>query len=442
MFDDDSDSKEDQDSEPELEPETPQFLEHTGEPDGPLIYGIQFIMNALKSWAQQRIHQERILAMQKASMPPPSTTTGARDQGPAGAPSNGTQSPSNQSPPKQLSLDDTPEGKAIQAFREVVESGCLQVNVRMPENLASAVRHLYMQIDHLINQGSKAPPEPWQCVSYGVQIEAHKSRVEKWKDQQQRAHEEIARQQQFAPQHTMPIGGLPFQNGHAHHANAQQQRWPSDRRRSTPHGAVQSHNCHPGRVSLPVGTSGTSAYPVNGRSADSPSASQAGTPGVAGQATLGSQGDVTPDGVRLDKMKMYMPNFLPRSGQTMKFSFAPTNEAAIHAFGPEAFPAMSRGQGPNRQRRGPMSASPAVKSEPAPVPIGERPVSRSAENGNGHHQERHDTRGAEAHASPAPAYPTTSGFTAVNAPARSAANRRRSSTAPKDPHHDAVVLDD
>lgn len=438
MFDDDSDSREDQDSEPEPEPEpeTTQFLERTGEPDGPLIYGIQFIMNALKSWAQQRLHQEQVLALQKSRMPPPSN---ARDQRAAGGPSNERQTSSNQpSPPKQLSLSDTPEGKAIQAFREVVESGCLQVNVRMPEDLASAVRHLYMQIDHLINQGSKAPPEPWQCMPYIVQIEAHRSRVEKWRDQQQRAHEEIARQQQFQPQHMLPIGGLPFHNGHAHHSNSQQQRRPSDRRRSVPHGSAQSHNHHPGRVSLPAGATGSSSYMVNGHPVASPSASQAGAANVPGQAAPGHQGAGTPDGVRLDRMQMYMPNVLPRSGHKLKFSFAPKNQAAIHAFGPEAFPAMSQGQ----VSRGPVSASPVVKNESAAVPMSEEPAARSTEKRTGNHQERHDTRSAEPRPSATPAYPTTSGFTAVNAPGKSAANRRRSSTAPKDSHPDAVVLDD
>lgn len=63
-------------------------------------------------------------------------------------------------------------------------------------------------------------------------------------------------------------------------------------------------------------------------------------------------------GVHLDKIKLYMPNFLPRSGQSMKFSFAPHNEMAIQAFGVQAFPMGHTG--PKLPNRGPMSAHPPM----------------------------------------------------------------------------------
>jgi hypothetical protein len=112
MFDDeDSDDKDE--SEPEVEPEVekPRYLEHTGEPDGPLTYGIQFIMNALKSWAIQRLNQQQAAAAQQARM---------NDGNPASA-SIGAP-PSAPIIPSRLNLSETPEGKAIAAFRDVVES--------------------------------------------------------------------------------------------------------------------------------------------------------------------------------------------------------------------------------------------------------------------------------------------------------------------------------
>lgn len=100
MFDDDDDSDDKDESEPEPEPEVekPRYLEHTGEPDGPLTYGIQFIMNALKSWAQQRLNQQYMAAAQQVKS------------------TEGNAVPPNL--PERPILADTPEGKAIAAFRD------------------------------------------------------------------------------------------------------------------------------------------------------------------------------------------------------------------------------------------------------------------------------------------------------------------------------------
>lgn len=427
MFDDDdSDSKDEADS--DTSDEEVRYLEHTGEPDGPLTYGIQFIMNALKSWAQQRLHQQQLATTHHGHMPPPSIP-GNRE---SNHPNNG--SPTNPTPPIQVNLNDTPEGQAITAFRDVVESGCLQVNVVMPADLASAVRHLYVQIDHLINQGSKSQPEQWQCMSYNAQIESHGYRVQRWKEQQSRAHEEMVRQQQLAQHQMMQMGGQPFYNGRGHHPQFQQQgHHPSERRRSTPHG--QSSNRHLPRVSLPSNPGGSLQ---NGQ--------------MSGMSPA-SQGAFAPPDTRsgshqADNVSLLMANLLPRSGQTMKFSFAPSNEAAIQAFGAGAFPAMSQNEGPNLPNRGPMSASPAVKDPSIPTAPSERSRFKSEEDDARRTPLHRETNSAEAHSHPAPAPKPVSGFTAVNAPAKVINDKRRAVPAEerrsssKGTHLDAVILDD
>lgn len=429
MFDDESSSGEDGDIHPETEDrvEEPRYLDHTGEPDGPLTYGIQFIMNALKSWAQQRLQQQHLAAVQQASMPPPASP-------------NAPPSANRPSVPRRLSLGDTPEGQAIAAFRDVVESGCLQVNVVMPADLAAAVRHLYVQIDQLINQGSKAPPEPWQPMSYSAQMKAHQMRVDRWRDQQARAEQALQRPHPLFPmQHGMPPPHM--LNGHSHQLpHPYQMHDASDRRRSTPHIPGQPHAGPPTRVSLPAGFNGPSPSPVNGYPAGTPPIPQGGAsrpdlPHDIGDMTLEER-------ARLMQTGNYR---LPRSGQTMTFSFAPENPAALQAFGPGAFPAMNQDHGPNIPNRGPMSASPVVKSSPA-IPTPERPASKGELAKPKSEHDLRGTNGSEPHAHPARTLKPSSGFTAVNAPAKPATDSRpASASGPKSPglsRSDAVVLDD
>lgn len=399
MFDDDDDSDDKDESEPEPEPEAepevdnPRYLEHTGEPDGPLTYGIQFIMNALKSWAQQRLNQQHLAAVQQARMDRETESKG----GAAAPPS------ANPSISDRPILADTPEGRAIDAFRDVVESGCLQVNVVLPADLAAAVRHLYVQIDQLINQGGKPPREAWQPMSYAAQIHAHEMRLEQFRTQQARAQHNTGLYPMY---NTMGPPSMP--GGHLHQMQYSGQI-PDDRRRSTPYAPNQGHNNHPSRVSLPAGIAGLSQSP----------------PVTANYR-------------------------LPRSGQTMNFSFAPENLAAIQAFGPGAFPAANQNHGSNIPNRGPMSASPITKAPSAPPAPQERPASR---NGGGKSSSAGladdvvDVSGNEVHAHPPRVQRQSSGFTAVNAPAKAPHSTRTgaSSSKARSPGltaSDAVVLED
>jgi hypothetical protein len=135
---------------------------------------------------------------------------------------------------------------------------------------------------------------------------------------------------------------------------------------------------------------------------------------------------------------------LPRSGQTMNFSFAPENMAAIQAFGSGAFPAASQNQGPNMPNRGPMSASQVVNSSSAPPAPQARPTSRgNAKAAN----DVIETGGADAHTYTTRPQRLTTGFTAVNALAKVAHDTRAtaSSIRPRSPglsKSDAVVLED
>lgn len=85
-------------------------------------------------------------------------------------------------------------------------------------------------------------------------------------------------------------------------------------------------------------------------------------------------------GLSPDKLQSLASNLFSRSGQSMRFSFAPNSELAVKAFGPQAFP--SNYSGPNLPNRGPMrsnSASSAIPisssphQEPAPQPHVGRP---------------------------------------------------------------------
>lgn len=409
MFDDDDSDDKNDDSDPEIEPEAekPRYLEHTGEPDGPLTYGIQFIMNALKSWAQQRLSQQHTAIMQQARVPPRTLS----NDNIAGASTSSAVPPGKPIIPSKPILSETPEGKAIAAFRDVVESGCLQVNVVLPADLASAVRHLYVQIDQLINQGGKPPLEPVQPMSYSAQIKAHEARLETWREQQSR------RQQAMGQPGLYPMYNTMAPPGHAHQMQFSNQMH-GDRRRSTPHGAGQFHSSNAPRTSLPAGFAGSSSSPGPGGFAGSP--------------------------------PMTANYRLPRSGQTMNFSFPPDNPAAIQAFGSAAFPAVNQNHGPNLPNRGPMSTSPVIKNSSAPPAPQERPASRGGVEKSGGTKASYglvEASGTDNQAPPALTHKPTSGFTAVNAPAKAAHDTRAATSTlkPRSPglsRSDAVVLED
>lgn len=401
MFEDEED---DADDEAEDEVEEPPLdehgrklnyaLDHPGESDGPLTYGIQFIQNALKSWAQQRIthtmhpelqRQAQLWAQQQAQM---------KKRGP-GRPRKFTEAEERERaakiptlpPPVQIKADSTPEGIAVKAFQSVLECGCLQVNAILPAELTRALRHLYMQIDHLINQGAKNE-QTWQCLSYGAQIAANKTRVEKWKEAQAKAHEEMARQHQLAQQQVMQQMGLsvhlsgqlsPVQIAHQHALEL-------ERRRSQQHAAQQPYISHHHLNPLLLGSQ-PPGTPTGFAPSPSPANAQVQQPGLSSDGSnpnaLPLHGSpVNANLQHLEKVKMYVPGYMPRSGTQMKFSFTPTNENALKVFGPQAFPTPPPpGNIPNR---GPMSAShapPLLSTTPADIAVTPPTVARSIEIG-------------------------------------------------------------
>ena len=421
-----------EDQEPQIQVEQKRYLEHTGVPDGPLTYGIQFIMDALHSWADQRVRQQRQqhITMLQARMLPPAVNPGN-----GAVPQNFAATSNGQTAPKMPDLNDTPEGKAIAAFRDVVESGCLQVNLILPADLADAVSRLYLQIDHLINQGNRVQPEPpYRPVSYSAQIISHQKRIDRFKDDQARRQQASA-QQGLNPMYGMPpqamLGGYPQQAPFQHQMYAP----PAGRRRSTPQAPQapgQPHAHLQQRVSLPPGAHGPSQPSANGNMAGHPSA----VPGAP--RPDGPQGLSNEERLRA----MYAPNLrLPRSGQMMNFSFAHENPAAIQAFGQNSFPASKQVPGHTVPSQ-PITSPTVVPSSPAPLIATKRPVSQ---NGKDHIKPERASRGfsdPDAHAHPPN---RTSGFTAVNVPAKPVHDTRAPSSRPKTPghsHSDAVILDD
>lgn len=288
-------------------PQSFDDLEHPGVSDLPLTYGIQFIMNALKSWAEQRLATQM---SQQTGRPrsgrPKRSGSDAGMQHEHIAPTN---------------LFDTPEGRAISAFRAVVESGCLRVNSVMPLKLAKALRLLYMQIDHLINQNGK-DQSPWRPLSYVAQIEANKVRVGKWKDAQIRAQEEMIRQQQLSHQQMMRQMGLPdhFTSTMFYHQSGDHETSEQERRNSSTDLVRLPTHPRPNPSSL------SRNLPQSGLAHGSHPAVTTPVP----------SGGVPP--AESDRSKPGSTSFLPRSGQSMKFSFAPGSTAAIQAFGAQAFP--------------------------------------------------------------------------------------------------------
>lgn len=354
-------------------------LKNPGELDDPLTFGIAFIQNALKSWAGQRLtsqyqqyHQQALADAQpqrRGPGRPRKFDNGEEDQSVPSLPAT-----------VQVDIAKTHEYTAIAAFEDVLGSGCLRVNAVLPSELSRALRHLYMQIDYLINQGSRSEP-PWQCMSYGAQITAQKIRVDKWKEAQAKAHEEMARQQHLAQQQVMQQMGIPQQARGVMNAQQAQQAHAIEleRRRSRQHAAQQPHltqyltnplSLDPQPTPTPTPTATRPApppSPVHRTSASSPGAATTSAPAKVRDGGPSQSSLAEGKGFQLDKMKLYMPNYLPRSGQSMKFSFAPHNELALKAFGPQAFPISNNGTS-NIPNRGPQNI-PRMPNGSAPSPV-------------------------------------------------------------------------
>lgn len=349
-------------------------LEHPGEPDWPLTYGIQFIQNALKSWAQQKLTHQMQPQLQQQAQLWAQQQVHSKKRGP-GRPRKFTDAneqeraePPVQPPPIQMKADSTPEGIAVMAFQQVLDSGCLQMNTILPFELTRALKRLYMQIDRLINQGTKGEPQ-WVCMSYGAQIAANKARVERWKEAQAKAHEEMARQQQLAQQQVMQQMGLPVRSSPQllSARTAHQQAVELEQRRSQQYAQHQPYLSHHHLNPLSLGSEprttpvGVSPSPSLANAQRQQSELQT----RASKSSLPVNGNLQ----HMDKVKMYMPGYMPRSGTQMKFSFTPTNEDALKVFGSQAFPTPAPAQAniPNRER---MDTSQPSKSPSAPTNSG------------------------------------------------------------------------
>lgn len=355
-----------------MKPITDYTTSTVGQPDGPLSYGIQFIQNALKSWAQQRLQHQFHSALLQQAREWQQHCISRQKRGP-GRPrkfpdghEHERQPPPTQPPPFHVRLESTPEGVAIKSFQQVLDSGCLQVNAMLPTVLTTALRHLYMQIDHLINQGSK--PEPrWQCMSYGAQITANRARVAKWKDAQIRVQAEMDRQQHLANQALLrqmglappPPGAPPPMTPEQQRADAQAREIELDRRRSMQLAMQQP------QVSANMLTpmQFTNQPPINPPTSHAPSprpATTAPTSQRHSQPASPALGGANPQGYRspsnangsakpAEKVRMYTSNLTPRSGAAMQFSFPQPHAEA--ADGTSAAQGPSHGL-PNRHTNG------------------------------------------------------------------------------------------
>lgn len=232
-----------------------------------------------------------------------------------------------------------------------------------------------MQIDQLINQSGKAKPQ-WFMMSYGSQIAANKTRVEAMKATHLAAQQEMARQKtamrtpnelRTQLQHQIELERRrSMQQSQAHPQTAQYNTQPIqlDPRSSgnaPAFAASPSPATGPAISSLPVTTA---AY---GQSAPGPAGGVTTTPNIststaaaASAATAAANGGHDPransftksvNAHAMNSIKMYTPGYLPYSGQSMKFSFQPTNPEAVRLFGQNSFPssgmAMSTYHPPN-----------------------------------------------------------------------------------------------
>lgn len=385
MFDDDDDSDDSRDTPASDHIEQPEVkdlnyqLPATGVPDTPLGHGISFIQNALKSWAQQRMTHTIMTQWndEQARAGGHFQPQGANGRRPQGR-SKKIDLPLGGPPPViEMNLSLTPEGLAIKKFQSVLDSGCLQANIVLPIELGRALRHLYMQIDSLINQGQTNDRGNWYCMSYGAQIAAHQARLNQWKDTEARRLQEanMMQQQQHQQQYSMAQMGLNPSTTPMTQEDAQRYHAVElERRRSAQHAQQQPYNSQRHLNPLELGSQ---RPPTQNGSSLSPVPVGNGPPGTPG----------TPDGVSYDdchgvshrnnfeKVKMYMPGYLPRSGQNMKFSFAPNSADAVRVFGHEAFPSQAP-LGPQMPNRGPMMDVPRPQSStPAfQTPIGDTPM--------------------------------------------------------------------
>lgn len=350
MFDDDDeDSSNDHEAKDDTDgTRARQPVVITGQRDEPLTYGIHFIQNALKSWAHSRLtnqwrqHWEHEKERQQHG--PKKRRVGRPRKFDSGEADERAPSPSV----VRILLSKTEEGAAITAFQDVLESGCLQVNGRLPTQLSHALSQLYTQIDHLINQGARPEP-PWHCMSYRAQEKAHEGRLDWYNKAFDRAHEEQARQQHFQQQQVMQQMGAPAPQGRpttveqasASHANELKRRHSLQLAAQRPH--PTQHLTSPIVIDsrAKAQASGPLASPANKVPSMDPS-SNIHAPPLTSPA-LPTQSSPTDANQSLTKVKMYVPGSampaagLSRSGATLKFSCAPNSEDAVKVFGSQAF---------------------------------------------------------------------------------------------------------
>lgn len=368
------------------------ILESPGRNDHALSYGIKFIQNALKSWAHQRLSAQHSQYYWQAH-------NTARQQlqpqkrGP-GRPRKFDDDELVFDPPParyEVPLSKTVEGSAIAAFQDVLDSNCLQVNAILPTELGRALRILYRQIDQLINQGSRSDPH-WHCMSYDAQIIAHRLRVEEWSAARSRAAVEAQRQQSLAEQAVHQQMGISPVGSMFVYDQAQRDRTLELERRRNAQQAVQQPHLS-GSIANPISlaeqvtaraaANNIGAVQVNGvtseaaRGMSGPSS----IPASAPSSTPMPSSPSIPEGLSADKLKSLASNLFSRSGQSMKFSFAPNSDLALKAFGPQAFP--SNRSGPSLPNRGPMKPAPApatptisTSSSPTQAPAPQPQVSK------------------------------------------------------------------
>jgi hypothetical protein len=208
-------------------------LVDAGSDDEPLVHGINFIQNALRSWAQQRLANETFHRFQIEAQQHELTAGGSAK----------TAASSEEVVVVTCDLATTPEGVTIKAFQEVLDSGCLRMNLIVPSELSLALRRLYVQIDHLINQDQQNPSH-WQCMSYNAQLAAHQKRIGIWQEARSRAQEELMKQQRMVDSQLMAqlnsIGSPASASGKAPERSLHKQRFSSALHKSLPNGKAES----------------------------------------------------------------------------------------------------------------------------------------------------------------------------------------------------------
>lgn len=383
MFDDDGDSDaldEDEDVEAgsaQSSKDADTDLSVTGTADADLHYGIQFIMNALMTWAKQRIdamytqqwqQYNEVTRLQQQQQHV--QTKKGRGRPKTNEVNHGSSISQPPAPPAVVNaeLTNTPEGEAVQAFQDVVDCGVLKVNGLMPKELTRALGVLYVQIDHLINNSTSEKPR-WQCMSYHAQIKAHNMKVQRWKEQAVRMQEEMSRQQELAHQQMMQQMAVPRRSQHPdsmsderafrHRDMAEELRRhqsQSTRDLATP---MDLDTLTPGtaRPSIPA----VPAYDGVSRSLWPPSSTATHhPPHVTIQASDSRLRDAMSrvtmyhDGRPANVAPEHQAQLQMRSGQGMKFSFDHSNEAARQLFGQSAFPSAAD-HASSIPRRGPMA---------------------------------------------------------------------------------------